>query len=188
MNIQTLLESLSGEVSLSSELKKAISTHLKELHLQKGQPLRLPSPSGNAMFVQTGLLKACYFNRNGREYIARFWQEGEIIIFKPSPYEPMLPAEYLITLENTTVFTLSDKHAGLLLDRFPETYPLLNSIQRKEAAVSDLISHLLLLPLEQAYKKFEKHFPAHRIPVKDIACFLGVAAKRVSEIRGLKRN
>ena len=188
MSMQTILDLLSAEFSLSPDFTKAISIHLKEHHLQKGQPLRLPSPSGNVMFVQTGLLKACYFSRNGREYITRFWQQGEIIIFKPSPYEPMLPAEYLITLEHTTLFTLSDKHAGFLLERFPQTYPLLNHFQRKEAATSDLISHLRQLPLEQAYKTFVKHFPAHRIPVKDIACFLGVAAKRVSEIRGQKRT
>lgn len=163
-----------------------ILKHAKQNVYRKGQPVKVHVKDCNFWFVSSGLLKGCYFDSNGREYITRFWQKGETAVFKNGSTALVPRAEYLIMLEECTLVSWPDRHIEYLLRHYPQLYAIKDHIIHSDLYKAEQLGHLLVLPLAAAYEKFMALFPAHKISIKDTGCYLGVDPKRISELRKKK--
>jgi CRP-like cAMP-binding protein len=186
MNTENLISYLSSIHSVSDEFKQFLSKQTQEYSFKKGQPLKDTLRSSRVWYVEKGMLKASYFDQDGKERVTRFWHEDEIILIESNAYKGIPSADYLIMLENTTLLSLPDNNIGYALRHFREAQTLKSLIFQMDRDKSEVLAHLLHLPLNQAYEKFETIFPVNRIPVQDVAHYLGTSPKRISEIRGRK--
>jgi len=184
--LNNLIRYVASLSELSDTFVTELSARVRRYTLRKGSPLKSPGSGKSLWYVQRGILKASYFDDDGREHISRFWRENQIVLIKPNSYKDISSADYLIMLEDTVLFFLSGRDVLYLLANFAEASRIASILIRQDRDQAELLSYLLRLPLRQAYGKFGKIHPASRIPIQDIARYLGVSPKRISEIRAFK--
>jgi CRP/FNR family transcriptional regulator len=171
---------------LEARFVKLLSEKVQQHVFKKGRAVQEPLRSSSVWYVARGILKASYFDQQGNEHVTRFWYEDQIILLEANAYQSIPSADYLIMLEDTVLLSLPDPLIGYCLKNFPETQALRSNIFHKDRDRAEVLGHLVKLPLAEAYQKFQAIYPVNRIPVKDIASYLGVHPKRISELRGKK--
>lgn len=184
MNKSRLVTYLSHLHPIRPEFEELLSKKLQQHIFKKGRALREPLRSSSVWFVASGILKASYYDRLGNEHVTRFWHEDEIILLETNAYKSIPSADYLIMLEDTLLLSLPDHVIGYCLKNFREAHTLRAMLFHKDRDKAETLGHLLKLPLSEGYGKFGEIYPVHRIPVKDVASYLGVHPKRISRIRG----
>ncbi|GLU56233.1 Crp/Fnr family transcriptional regulator [Dyadobacter frigoris] len=172
---------------LSEEFISVLNRHMQQHVYKKGQPLKTSQRNSSIWFLVNGIIKSCYFDSDGNEHVSRFWKEGEIILLEENAYHEIPSADYLIMIENTVLLSIPDLRVAYLLAHFHQAQTLRSMIFQMDRDKAEVHSHLLRLPIKAAYRKFEKIFPVNRIPIQDIARYLGVPPKRISEIRSGKQ-
>ena len=163
--VSNLLLCLSKLSHLTDGFEAELSTRVRRYRFRKGSPLKSSGSAHSLWFVQSGMLKGSYFDENGKEHVNRFWKENEIVVIKPSAYYEIYSAEYLIMLENTTLFFLSNKDAAYLMDNFTEAHKIARIIIRQDRDQAELLSYLLRLPVRQApYTEVPSQLPISSRP------------------------
>ncbi len=174
---------------LESKAKADLISRLFNKEYGKGEfILEAGNTCSRIYFVENGLVKTFFHNSN-REFIMRFFSEGNMFTVLDS-FLTRKPSRYNIqTLEQTTITYLNHSDLEELCIR----YHSMETFYRKLLSVAtvnmmDRISSTIEEKAQVAYNKFikEQGKLLQRISLADLASYLGITQVSLSRIRGLK--
>ncbi len=174
---------------LESEVKADLLSRLFTRKYSKGELILEAGNTCNRIyFVEIGLVKTFFHNGN-REFIMRFFSEGNMFTVLDS-FLTRKPSLYgIITLEPTTITYLNHSDLEELCTR----YHAMETFYRKllsMAAVNmmERVGGTLEEKAQVAYHKFVKEQGKllQRISLADLASYLGITQVSLSRIRSLK--
>lgn len=174
---------------LGSEAKVDLMSRLYSREYDKGElMLEAGKTCSRIYFVETGLVKTFFHNGN-REFIMRFFSEGNMFTVLDSFISRQPSAYSILTLEPTTITYLNHSDLEELCTR----YHAMETFYRKllsMAAVNmmDRVGGILEEKAQVAYHKFvkEQWKLLQRISLADLASYLGITQVSLSRIRSLK--
>ena len=161
---------------------KPMDVPKKKLILKQGHICR------NIYFISSGLLR-CYYVRNSKEICSWFMKEGDVIISVESFFNQKESKENIQALENSSLFYLSYEELQFAYQNFPDFNSIGRILTEKYYQLCE--QRLYSLRMQRAHEKYlflMKHFPqiVQRVPLKDIASYLGIALETLSRMRAQK--
>ncbi len=174
---------------LESEVKADLLSRLFTRKYGKGEfILEAGNMCSRIYFVEDGLVKTFFHNGN-REFIMRFFSEGNMFTVLDSFLTRKPSAYSILTLEPTTITYLNHSDLEELCTR----YHAMETFYRKllsMAAVNmmERVGGTLEEKAQVAYHKFlkEQGKLIQRISLADLASYLGITQVSLSRIRSLK--
>ncbi|TDN37079.1 Crp/Fnr family transcriptional regulator [Hymenobacter sp. UV11] len=164
-----------------------ISSQAEEKHYPAGAYFAEASRVAREIgFVVSGILRVCYFDKDGRDLTKYLIEEGHFVVDLPS-YQYHLPsAEYIqaVTEVQLLVFKASRWQAlGQTITNWSKAESIL--ITRALLAKVDRLSPLVQQDARTKYEVFLTLFPslANRIPLTYLASYIGVTPQSLSRIR-----
>ena len=183
MEIPPLLKFLDSLYSLSDKFRDHLHSTIMVTRYPKGTVLEKPVNSAALWFIHKGMIKASFFDDQGKEHITRFWMEGEVIL-SMGPYgDKDISGSQIVLLEDCTLSTINGNKLLFLYYNFDEASKLAGKILLRDRIKADQKSYICSLSSVESYKEFKKLFPYKRILLKDIAAFLEITPGTLSEIR-----
>lgn len=139
-------------------------------------------------FIKSGLLR-CYYLRDYKEICSWFMKEGDVIISVESFFNQKESKENIQALEDSFLFYLSYDELQYAYQHFPDFNSIGRILTEKYYQLCE--QRLYSLRMQKAHEKYQflmKHFPQiiQRVPIKDIASYLGITLETLSRIRALK--
>lgn len=137
-------------------------------------------------FLVHGVLRVCYFGKDGREFTKYFLEENNFVVDLHS-YQHRLPStEYVQAVTDARLLVFSARAWQALGRSLPDwattetrliTQALLNKVSR--------LSPLVQQDAATRYREFLEKFPglANRIPLAYLASYIGVTPQSLSRIR-----
>lgn len=185
MNYIAILENVKRHISLDESETDYFTSMLQYRKFKKKEIVLDKGKISNAIFVGSGCLRAYYLDET-RYHIMQFaidhWWIGDLKSFiRQTPSNLIVDA-----LIETEVFQISRQKTEALFTAIPK-FERFFRIQMENALVGqqDRIMQNLTLTAEMKYEKFVKSYPLfhQRIPLKDIANYLGITPEYLSAIR-----
>jgi CRP-like cAMP-binding protein len=182
-NIQKHVALEEHEISLFTSMLVEKCVHRKDVILTEGELC------SSIYFVNEGALRAYYLDRDQNESIIMFalsdWWITDMYSFaneKPA----MLNID---ALEESIVFELSKKDLDQLYDQVPKFERFFRIVMQNAYVREQLrVVQNLSMTAEERYDAFLKKYPqfAARIPLKQIASYLGMTPEFLSVVRKKK--
>jgi CRP-like cAMP-binding protein len=139
----------------------------------------------DASLVVSGLVRSYYINED-KDITSRFMDEGFIVTSWISYYTRQPGNEFIETIEDTTLVSLSYNNIQLLYKEFPE----FNIVGRRQVEYAFFLSEqrtqlLRKHTAEEKYKFFLDNHPTllQRVSLKHIATYLGMNEETLSRVR-----
>lgn len=182
-----ILQNMSELITLSDEERDYFLSIPRPKTLRKRQYLvQAGDPCRYECFVNKGCLRQYYIDDSGQEHIVMFAEEGWWI----SDMYGLVTGKNALTnvdaLEDSELLLIEKNTFENLLDRYPvfERYFRIK-LQRAFIAHQRRIIENMSLPALQRYTNFAEQYPsfARRLPLKQIASFLGIKPESLSRIR-----
>lgn len=185
---ELILQNISRHIQLTPEETNYFTSLLKQRTLKKKQFLL---HAGDVWrfegFVTSGCLRTYEIDQKGQEHIIQFafedWWTGDMASFVTGQ-----PANYTIdALEDSTVLLIEKSLLEQLYVKVPQFERFFRIIlQNAFVAMQRRISSNLLLSGEERYHDFQARYPQfeQRLPLKQIAAYLGITPESLSRIRG----
>ena len=136
-------------------------------------------------FIAKGLVKLS-FDRNGDEFVMRFFHEDEMVTVLGSFFNGDASDYRITAIEDAELFYIEKVD----LDRLCGTHHGIETFLRKFTAMASInmmrrISEILEKDAKERYAIFLRHHPGmmHRITLKDLASYLGITQVSLSLIR-----
>ncbi|WP_342089044.1 Crp/Fnr family transcriptional regulator [Dyadobacter sp. OTU695] len=155
--------------------------------LARGQLFFKESPSPAAMFVHQGLVKGFYYDIKGKEQVTRFWTKNQMILLSSAHQASVATADCLQGIEKARLSAINPYGAGQLRLSDSQTALLATKLLLFDRNMAELKALLCSFSAREAYMQFQRFFPHHSIPLRDIASFLGITPQTISEIRKSSR-
>ncbi len=139
-----------------------------------------------AAFVSRGCLRLYSLDNFGREHIQNFAVEGRWMTDSVSYHTQEPSASNIDALEDSELFLIDRKSQEKLVSAVPKWGEYLRLVL--EEMIKDAlkrISDFVSLSSEERYKNFLRSYPdlMQRIPLHQIASFLGITPQSLSRIR-----
>lgn len=138
-------------------------------------------------FIEKGLVRLYFIDKNGREFNVEFAKEGQILCDFASPEPTSFNLE---AIETTTAYSISDEAIKNLMKELDMKEELNPSfiIKKSYIEIQSRLVNILAHSAEQNYEKFIEKYPGllQRLPQYHIAAYLGVSAEFLSKIRSKK--
>lgn len=168
-----------------------MNEQLKELGNIRSFPkgtflFRQGARDGNLFFIQSGLVKAYYETREGKEFIKSFLMEGEFIASMQSIVAGNPNSFTVLCLENSVVIEISKDTVVNRLITDPSLTDVLNMMLLKLAQKKERREYeLLCMSPEERYLLFceRESKLIDRLSQNDIARYLGITPVALSRIR-----
>ena len=151
--------------------------------LRPGQMIFKDSRQPEAFFVHRGIVKGFYYDDKGRERVTRFWKESQVILLAHAQQLNITTADHLQALEKTSLSAITYASALALKHSTDQIARFAAKILLTDRNMAELKAHLCALSAREAYGEFKKFLPESRVPLRDIASFLGITPQTISEIR-----
>lgn len=185
----SFLDFATSLAELESEARVDLTSRLYSKEYDKGELiLEAGNTCSRIYFVETGLVKT-FFHNGTREFIMRFFSEGNMFTVLDSFITRQPSAYSILTLEPTAVTYLNHSDLEELCTR----YHCMETFYRKllsMAAVNmmERVGGTLEEKAQVAYNKFlnEQGKLLQRISLADLASYLGITQVSLSRIRSLK--
>lgn len=181
---------LKEKAQLSEEQMRSIGVLFSEVEFpKKAMVLEQGNICRYLYFIEQGLVKAYFIDRNGEEVILNFASESWWITDIHSFEENKSSRLYIETLEPTVcrALTLEDQYA--LFEKFPGIERFFRVLLQKHVGVLQerLFEHIAATA-EDRYDNFLERYPSlsNRIPQNQIANYIGVSPEFLSRIRKRK--
>ncbi|MEJ6006052.1 Crp/Fnr family transcriptional regulator [Paucibacter sp. AS339] len=186
-----LLQAL-AQGSSSEPLPEAEALSLSRIRLAPGETLFEAEVAQPYVYVvERGLLKLHYLLADGEEWIKSFSQTG-MFLGSLSALEPGGRSSFAVTaLEASVVERIDFRQLEALAARHPAwLWALYRAMQRLAVLKEERERVLLTLTPPQRYAEFlrEDASLAERIPLKDLARYLGITPVSLSRIRARART
>jgi CRP-like cAMP-binding protein len=137
-------------------------------------------------FIEQGLVKAYFIDRNGEEVILNFASESWWITDIHSFEENKASRLFIQTIEPTSCRAITRSDQYLLFEKIPRLERFFRLLLQKHVGVLQerLFEHIAATA-EDRYDSFLEHYPSlsNRIPQNQIANYLGVSPEFLSRIR-----
>jgi CRP-like cAMP-binding protein len=179
-----LIDHLADHTALSNKLIAALEQNLCEERYQPHQILfAAGSQESRLFFMQSGLARIYYYDRDGEEHTIRFIEANEIL-FSINGYYNVANWIYTEFLEESLAFTLLYDDLHEMEADFPE----LRSIVKKEMLnVSQMEFEqqcLIRRPSEDRYLRFrqQKNHLFQKVPINIIASYLNISRTTLTRL------
>ncbi|MDG3583283.1 Crp/Fnr family transcriptional regulator [Galbibacter pacificus] len=135
------------------------------------------------VYVQEGIFRICYFNKNGDEITKYFIEENRLF---SNPYKEDLMTEYIQALTDCKLIVFSRKDWNELSNTIIDWDTITHKIFQKGLVEKlDRRSALVNEDATTRYLTFLEKFPTlvNRVPLSYIASYLGITQQSLSRIR-----
>jgi len=186
--VVNFLDFAASLTNLEDEAKEALASKLYTKQYDKGELILATGTVCNRIyFIDSGLVKT-FFYTDTREFIMRFFSEGNMFTVLDS-FLTRQPSTYaVLTLEPTHITYLNDAD----LDQLCVRYHSMETFFRKLLSLAalnmmDRIGNTLEEKAQVAYYRFLKEHGKllQRISLADLASYLGITQVSLSRIRSL---
>lgn len=171
------------ELSVISPLFRTVEYPKKHIILEQGRICR------HLNYIEQGLAKAYFIDRNGEEVILNFASDSWWITDIHSFEENKSSRLFIETLEPTICRTLTIEDQYTMFDKIPRVERFFRVLLQKHVGVLQerLFEHIAATA-EDRYDNFLERYPTlhNRIPQNQIANYIGVSAEFLSRIRKRK--
>jgi CRP-like cAMP-binding protein len=187
---ELILKNIAKHIELAPEEVEYFTSILKPKALRKRQYfLQAGDISRHECFVNKGCIRTYNVDEKGQEHVVQFaiegWWAGDLYSFLSAQ-----PSEYNIdALEDSELFLIDKNNLEQLYTRVPKFERFFRILlQNAFIASQRRISENLSLPAEERYISFIQRYPRfeQRLPLRQIASFLGITPESLSRIRGKK--
>ncbi|QCX53870.1 Crp/Fnr family transcriptional regulator [Elizabethkingia sp. JS20170427COW] len=169
-----------GTVSVCTELARMKTLKKGEILVNSGEICK------DFFFVEKGLLKQYFLDKNGKEHILYFAPENWLLGDRNSAYFNK-PTEFIIeAIEDTEVLILEVSFFVKLSLKFPEVAFDADLLLHKHIRqLQKRVSQLLGATAEERYLDFITTYPnmMQRVPQWMIASYLGITPESLSRVR-----
>ena len=184
--IDKLLDRLNSLYKMSDQLAERVSELARITEHAAGSfILKEGQTCNDASLVVNGLVRSYYINED-KDITSRFMDEGFIVTSWISYYTRQPGNEFIETIEDTTLVSLSYNNIQLLYKEFPE----FNIVGRRQVEYAFFLSEqrtqlLRKHTAEEKYKFFLDNHPTllQRVSLKHIATYLGMNEETLSRVR-----
>lgn len=160
---------------------------VKHLQIKKNQILQKPGNITNqAFYVKSGLLRSYLYDDDGKMHIFMFAPEGWIVSDIKS-HSLSEPAQlYIDALEDSEVVQLNDVSPDAFNSSKSDNIEVIQKLFKRIAMLQNRVILLMSANAMQRYMHFLETYPdlANRVPLKQIASYLGITPEALSKIRG----
>ena len=140
----------------------------------------------NVAFVNEGILRVCYYNKEGNEVTRYFVEENNFAVDLNS-FSYMVPSsEYIQAIIPCELYVLSSESLQNLSNTIVNWDSIINKITNKALIEKvNRISPMLAEDAKTRYVEFFNRFPnlANRIPINYMASYIGITKHSLSRIR-----
>ena len=172
-----------------SEAENLLASKLYEKKYRKGELiLETGQICKRVYFVDSGLVKTFFYTET-REFIMRFFPEGNLFTVLDSFVLQQPSAYSVLALEDTTITCLNYDDLEMLCRQYHSMETFYRKLLSLAAVnMMDRIGGVLEEKAQAAYRKFLKeHGPLlQRISLADLASYLGITQVYLSRIRAMK--
>jgi CRP-like cAMP-binding protein len=190
MDINRFFTYLSGIHPISAEFRAYVTQIIREEFYTKNQVLLSSGQVASRLwFIEKGFAME-YSNKNGEKKPYRFWDEGEILVDVTSFFRQTPSEGYIEILETSTLLAINYTQMQSLLEQFPETQILVNSIvEAYHRNVEKKALDLLTLSAEERYQQLlQTPSILQKTSIENIAAYLGISRKALGRIRARKKR
>lgn len=178
---------LTSNLNLKEEEIFSIQNNCQIREYQKGEFLIQNNDFCNhTFFVEDGLLRQYYFDKNGKEHILQFFPENWFV----TEYETVYfkePSKYFIqTLEPSKIAFIDDTFLKKLEDQYPVFKDLSKQLLYNQIGVlQNRLTMLMSHSAEDRYLQFVETYPdiLLRVPQTMVASYLSITPESLSRIR-----
>lgn len=187
--MQELLQYLRQKITLSSPLQDAISAYFtKEIIPKNTILLKEYQYCQKLYFLSTGTVRTFYYEK-GKDITSWFYKEDGFFTAWSSFYSQQASFEYIETLEDCQVNSITYEKFQQLLNQFPAFERFARLLAENQLVFIDQYSKgYMFLSAKERYSLLLKTFPdiALRVKLGHIASFLGISQETLSRIRAKK--
>lgn len=172
---------------LNPQQIELIKNSVKLLNLGVGDYFSEAGKTANQVaFVQEGILRVCYYNKEGEEITRYFIDENNFAVDLNS-YSLKIPSsEYIQAIVPTRLFVFHRDSLNNLSNTIIVWDKIISQITNK-ALIEKVhrISPMLAEDAKTRYSEFYKRFPtlANHIPLNYLASYIGITKNSLSRIR-----
>lgn len=155
---------------------------------KKDYLLRAGHVSRNICFIAKGLLR-CFYFKDGEEVSSWFMKEGDVIISVESFFTQKESYESIQALEDSLLYYITYDELQHLYRHFPEFNFIGRVLVERYYTLSE--QRLFSLRMQRSQERYEyllQHHPelVLRVPMKNLASYLGITEETLSRIRSKK--
>jgi CRP/FNR family transcriptional regulator, anaerobic regulatory protein len=177
---------------LREDLRAHFLGVMQEQHVRKNEFLvRGGEINGNLFFIKQGLIR-CYYikadekKKSNREVSIYFFMENDIIASTWSFIHQQPGSEWMVALEDSTVYIISFENLEKTYALFPELNLHGRIITQRYSTIwYTILRGIRTQTARERYRFLEEYFPLweQRIPAKHLASYLGINAVTLSRIK-----
>lgn len=184
MNLSDFLLSL---IAFSPDELQDITSHFKKEIVSKNTMLlKQGEISKRLYFIENGMGRSYYLKEDGKEVTQWFFGVGKFMTTVDSFFQQSPSLYYLETLEDSTMYSISNESMDLLFSKYHKMEKLgrLVSIEMLTKVVNKL-NAIQFQTARERYDYMLAEFPdiSYRVPLGHIASYLGMTQETLSRIR-----
>lgn len=184
---ELILKNIAEYITLSDEERDNFISLLKPKKLRRKQYIvQAGDPCKYECFINKGCLRQYYVDEAGQEHVVMFAEEGWWI----SDMFGLVTGEAALTnveaLEDSELLLIDRNEFNKLMLQYPVFERFFRiKLQRAFIAHQRRLIENMSMPADQRYCNFVEQYPSfeQRLPLKQIASFLGITPESLSRIR-----
>lgn len=185
--MENLINYLLQYGQLNSQQIDLVKNSVESIKLGIGDYFSEAGKTANRVaFVQKGILRVCYYSRNGDEITRYFIDENNFAVDLNSFNFQIPSGEYIQAIIPTKLLVFNRSNLKNLSDTIIGWDKIISKITNKALIEKvNRISPMLAEDAKTRYTEFHNRFPAlvNRIPLNYLASYIGITKNSLSRIR-----
>ncbi|WP_369817234.1 Crp/Fnr family transcriptional regulator [Pedobacter sp. Leaf194] len=157
------------------------------IHLKKGEYFSEANKNAKQVgFIVEGVIRVCYYGKNGEEYTRCFVREERFVVDSVSFFNDTPSSEYVEAVTDCTLLVFSKRsfaELSVAISNWNDIFTriLTDALMKKVQDSNTMLNQ----DATTRYLKFLELFPnmANRVPLSMLASYLGITQSSLSRIR-----